>query len=159
MRIVDFVSENEPPRYIERPNSKYLKTDQELVMIRYGASAAGKVFMNHSGAIANNMFKINFHDGITPRFAMHYLSQTSIYLALNTSSGKSTMPAVNFKTVGQIPIPVVSISEQQRIVEILDRFDAICNDLTSGLPAEITARQKQYEYYRDKLLTFKELES
>ena len=156
LRIVDFVSENEPPRYIERPNSKYLKTDQELVMIRYGASAAGKVFMNHSGAIANNMFKINFHDGITPRFAMHYLSQTSIYLALNTSSGKSTMPAVNFKTVGQIPIPVVSISEQQRIVEILDRFDAICNDLTSGLPAEIAARQKQYEYYRDKLLTFKE---
>lgn len=40
------------------------------------------------------------------------------------------------------------------IVSILDRFDAICNDLTSGLPAEIEARQKQYEYYRDKLLTF-----
>lgn len=44
------------------------------------------------------------------------------------------------------------------IVKILDRFDVICNDLTSGLPAEIAARQKQYEYYRDKLLTFKELE-
>ena len=41
--------------------------------------------------------------------------------------------------------------------DILDRFDAICNDLTSGLPAEIEARQKQYEYYRDKLLTFKEV--
>lgn len=52
----------------------------------------------------------------------------------------------------QIPVP--SIEEQERIVGILDRFDALCNDLTSGLPAEIEARTKQYEYYRDKLLTF-----
>ena len=52
-------------------------------------------------------------------------------------------------------IPVPSLEIQARIVSILDRFDALCNDLTSGLPAEIEARQKQYEYYRDKLLTFK----
>lgn len=55
-----------------------------------------------------------------------------------------------------IKIPVPPLSEQQRIVDILDRFDTLCNDLTSGLPAEIEARKKQYEYYRDKLLTFKE---
>ena len=54
------------------------------------------------------------------------------------------------------PIPVPPLAEQARIVAILDRFDALCNDLTSGLPAEIEARRKQYEYYRDKLLTFKE---
>lgn len=54
-------------------------------------------------------------------------------------------------------IPVPPLEQQQRIVDILDRFDALCNDITSGLPAEIEARQKQYEYYRDKLLTFKEL--
>lgn len=54
-------------------------------------------------------------------------------------------------------IPVPPLEVQQRIVGILDRFDALCNDITSGLPAEIEARQKQYEYYRDKLLTFKEL--
>lgn len=56
-------------------------------------------------------------------------------------------------------IPVPSMSEQERIVSILDRFDTICNDLTSGLLAEIEARQKQYEYYRDKLLNFNEKES
>lgn len=53
--------------------------------------------------------------------------------------------------------PIISIKEQQRIVDILNRFDTLCNDITSGLPAEIEARQKQYEYYRDKLLTFKPL--
>ena len=58
--------------------------------------------------------------------------------------------------ISKAKIPVPPLSEQRRIVAILDRFDALCNDLTSGLPAEIEARRKQYEYYRDKLLTFKE---
>ena len=49
-----------------------------------------------------------------------------------------------------------TLEKQKEIVDILDRFDTLCNDLSSGLPAEIEARQKQYEYYRDKLLSFKE---
>ena len=59
--------------------------------------------------------------------------------------------------ISKAKIAVPPLDEQHRIVSILDRFDALCNDLTSGLPAEIAARQKQYEYYRDKLLTFKEI--
>ena len=57
----------------------------------------------------------------------------------------------------RIVLPIPPLEEQKRIVEILDRFDKLCNDLTEGLPAEIEARKKQYEYYRDKLLTFKEI--
>ena len=64
---------------------------------------------------------------------------------------------LNSTRVLSLQIDLPSIEEQKRIVSILDRFDAICNGLTSGLPAEIEARQKQYEYYRDKLLTFKEV--
>ena len=156
LRIVDFVSDNEPYRYIERPEDKYIKTEEELIMIRYGASAAGKVFMCHTGAIANNMFKINLNSGILPKYVMYYLSQTSIYTLLNTSGGKSTMPAINFKLVGSINIPIPPLSEQQRIVSILDKFEALVNDLTEGIPAEIAAVQEQYEYYRNKLLTFKQ---
>ena len=63
---------------------------------------------------------------------------------------------LNSTRILSLQIDLPSIEKQKRIVSILDRFDAICNDLTSGLPAEIEARQKQYEYYRDKLLTFKE---
>ena len=63
---------------------------------------------------------------------------------------------LNSTRILSLQIDLPSIEKQKRIVSILDRFDAICNDLTSGLPAEMEARQKQYEYYRDKLLTFKE---
>lgn len=58
--------------------------------------------------------------------------------------------------LNNFPVPIPSIEEQHRIVSILDRFDTLYNDLTSGLPAEIEARKKQYEYYRDKLLSFSE---
>ena len=58
--------------------------------------------------------------------------------------------------ISKAKIPVPSLSEQQHIVDFLDQFDALCNDLSCGLPAEIEARRKQYEYYRDTLLTFKE---
>lgn len=65
-------------------------------------------------------------------------------------------PKLMSNMMARISVPVPPLAEQSRIVSILDRFDALCNDLTSGLPAEIEARKKQYEYYRDKLLTFKE---
>ena len=57
----------------------------------------------------------------------------------------------------EILIPLPSLEEQQRIVDILDRFDKLCNDISEGLPAEIAARQKQYEYFREKLLSFKKI--
>ena len=60
--------------------------------------------------------------------------------------------------ISKAKITVPSIKEQKRIVGILDQFDALCHDISTGLPAEIEARQKQYEYYRDKLLNFKKLE-
>ena len=52
-------------------------------------------------------------------------------------------------------IPIPPLAEQERIVSILDKFDALVNDISIGLPAEIEARRKQYEYYRGRLLNFK----
>lgn len=70
----------------------------------------------------------------------------------------SGIPQLTAPTLGKQKILVPSMEIQERIVNILDIFSTICDDLKSGLPAEIAARQKQYEYYRDKLLTFKELQ-
>lgn len=69
------------------------------------------------------------------------------------------VPHITGENISALEIPVPPLEEQARIVSILDRFDALCNDLTSGLPAEIEARKKQYEYYRDKLLTFQEVKA
>ena len=70
------------------------------------------------------------------------------------ASEGGTIPRLYNDNIAKAVIAVPSIEEQKRVVSILDRFDAICNDLTGGLPAEMEARQKQYEYYRDKLLNF-----
>ena len=67
------------------------------------------------------------------------------------------LPIINTAKLATYKIPVPPISEQTRIVSILDCFDKLCNDISEGLPAEIEARRKQYEYYRDKLLSFEEV--
>lgn len=68
-----------------------------------------------------------------------------------------TVKSISMKLLGDLKIPVPPISEQQRIVTILDKFETLVNDLSLGLPAEIAAVQEQYEYYRNKLLTFNRL--
>ncbi|MDE6832814.1 MAG: restriction endonuclease subunit S, partial [Ruminococcus sp.] len=70
---------------------------------------------------------------------------------------KASIPRISRNVIEKIKIPVPPIEEQERIVNIFDKFDTLCNNLTKGIPAEIKAHKKQYEYYRDKLLTFKEL--
>ncbi|MDE6672921.1 MAG: restriction endonuclease subunit S [Ruminococcus sp.] len=67
----------------------------------------------------------------------------------------SAQPNLNLTQLSDFKFPYPPIEEQERIVKILDNFDTLCNDLTHGIPAEIALRKKQYEYYRDKLLTFK----
>lgn len=71
---------------------------------------------------------------------------------------KGGIPQLTVPTVKKLKIPIPPIKEQKRIISILDKFDALVNDTSIGLPAELKARRKQYEYYREKLLTFKELE-
>lgn len=93
--------------------------------------------------------------GVLNKFVYHYLITKSTYIKANVR--KASIPRLSRTVIEKIEIPVPPIEEQQRIVDILDRFDALCNDISAGLPAEIEARQKQYEYYRDKLLTFQEM--
>ncbi|MDU1224622.1 restriction endonuclease subunit S [Varibaculum cambriense] len=88
---------------------------------------------------------------IIPKFFYHAVSSCHIE---NFSTGSAARPSLTQTALKKIRIPVPPLAEQERIVAILDKFDALVNDLSSGLPAEIAARRKQYEYYRDQLLTF-----
>ena len=94
--------------------------------------------------------------GILPRFAFHAIQGKSKDILATTKKQGGTVDSLEFKKFLDYEIPLPSLEVQKRLVEVLDNFDAICTDLSSGLPAEIEARQKQYEYYRDKLLSFEE---
>lgn len=87
---------------------------------------------------------------VTPKYLYHAL-QVQNLSELNTAGG---VPSLTQTVLKRVRIPLPSLTEQERIVKILDKFDALVNDISSGLPAEIEARRKQYEYYRDRLLTF-----
>jgi len=87
------------------------------------------------------------------RYVFHWVSNE--YEKLK-AFGQGARADLNSGLIKNYPIPIPPLEEQARIVAILDKFDALVNDLSSGLPAEIQARRQQYEHYRDRLLTFKE---
>ena len=95
---------------------------------------------------------------VNPEY-MRYFFQTNAFwdTQINRLLQSSSMKNIPMEKIRKFILQIPSIEEQNRIVEVLNRFDTLCNDLSAGLPAEIEARQKQYEYYRDKLLSFKEL--
>lgn len=99
-------------------------------------------------------FHINDENIICTKFLFYVLNRNRQLLKYDNGVDQTNLRKDD---ILNISIPVPPIQEQQRIVDILDRFDALVNDISIGLPAEIAARQKQYEYYRDKLLTFKEI--
>ena len=92
---------------------------------------------------------------------MEKVKLTNSFISNFSYYGKPFSSDNHFSETGLrgIMIPVPPIDEQERIVSILDRFDKLCNDISEGLPAEIEARRKQYEYYRDKLLSFEEMKN
>ena len=88
-----------------------------------------------------------------------YYFHTSMFLSQKRKLAHGTkVIEVTPDKLNDVIISLPTLEKQKEIVEVLDRFDTLCNDLTTGLPAEIEARQKQYEYYRDKLLSFKKKE-
>lgn len=92
---------------------------------------------------------------LNPKYLYYELSSKKDEILKRKNTGG--VPSLNGCDLKTIPINVIDIEKQNKIVDILDKFYKITTDITSGLPAEIEARKKQYEYYRDKLLTFKEL--
>ena len=91
---------------------------------------------------------------ILPKFLRYLLSADHIKKEYMKKAAGGTVKSVPMAEMKRLRIPVPTIEHQEYIITILDKFNDVCTDITSGLPAEIEARQLQYEYYRDKLLTF-----
>jgi type I restriction enzyme S subunit len=91
---------------------------------------------------------------INIKFLFYYFYLLDDWCLKNTT--KSSFATVDMVGFRKFPIPIPPLAEQNRIVSILDKFDALVSDISNGLLSELNARRQQYEYYRNKLLTFKE---
>ena len=134
-------------------SAKWIPSD--CVIIAISGASAGRAAVNKI-PLTTNQHCCNFE--IDPakasyRYVFHWVSNE--YEKLK-ALGQGARADLNSAIIKNYPIAIPSLDEQDRIVSILDKFDALVNDLSIGLPAEINARRKQYEYYRDRLLTFRE---
>ena len=126
-----------------------------IVISRSGANAGFASYWNEPIFVSDG-FVLDAKPGIDMRFLFHVLKKQQA--KLHSMKRGSGVPHINSKMLANnVAIPVPPLEEQRHVVSILDRFDKLTNDLSSGLPAEIEARRKQYEYYRDRLLSFAEL--
>ncbi len=125
-----------------------------VIVAMYGATAA-KVAVNRIPLTTNQACcNLDIDSSVADfRYVYHWL--VNEYPRLR-ALGQGSQSNLNARQVKNYPILIPPLEEQRRIANILDKFDALVNDISSGLPAEIAARRKQYEYYRDRLLTFKE---
>ena len=148
----------EPDAYISRDKfeeykAAYSYPNKGDVLISAAGTIGRTVVFNGEDAYYqdSNIVWIANDESIVLNRYLYYCYQLQPW---NVSTG-GTIARLYNDNISKAKICVPSIKEQKRIISILDRFNALCNDISSGLPAEIKARTKQYEYYRDKLLTFK----
>jgi type I restriction enzyme S subunit len=142
--IVDYVSD-----YIFDGDYLLVSEDGANLVARVtpiAFSASGKIWVN------NHAHVLQFETYAERKFIEYYLNMIDIGRFISAAA----QPKLTQDNLNKIPVPAPTIEEQERIVAILDKFDALTTDISSGLPAEIAARNTQYEYYRDKLLSFKE---
>lgn len=184
--VVTFMNGKGHEKYIEDKgayivvNSKFISSDGKV--IKYSNSQISPVYENmilmvmsdlpNGKALAkcfivdaDNKYTLNQRIGaftirdknlINTRFLYYILNRNKLLLSYDNGVDQTNLRKGD---ILNIVIPIPPLSEQQRIVSILDKFDALVNDLSQGLPAEIAAVQEQYEYYRNKLLTFNHIKS
>jgi len=150
LRIIDFTQGNEPPRYVPISDKRYWISSDEIAIVRYGTP--GFVCRGLEGILANNMFKVIIKDkGLLGNSFLSSLLKSKIFQTpIKQKSSGGALQAISFGLIKDISVPVPPLQEQQRIVSILDTFEASIQNLE----AQLEQREKQYEYYRNKLLTF-----
>ena len=132
----------------------------DLLMARTGATY-GKTMLVDSdepAVYASFLIRIQFSDSqLLPSYYWHFAQSSLYWSQANAMVSTGGQPQFNANVLKLVKVPVPPLEEQERIVAILDKFDALVNDLSVGLPAELAARRTQYEHYRDRLMDFEEL--
>ena len=130
----------------------------ETAIITAGDGNVGKVYHYVEGKYALHQRAYRIHivsKDVIPKYFYHYMKY-AFGTYINKAMVQSSVSSIRRPMLNNFIVPIPKLEIQDRIVNILDNFDSICKDLNIGLPAEIEARKKQYEYYRDALLNFAE---
>ena len=138
------------PKYFEHGDILFAITGENIEDIAKSVAYTGNEKCLAGGDIVVMKHKQN------PRYLAHVLATTEARIQKGKGKVKSKVVHSSIPSIQEVEIPLPPLDVQERWANVLDNFDAICSDLKIGLPAEIDARKKQYEYYRDLLLTFAE---
>lgn len=130
--------------------------EKTIFMSINGTIGSLAYFNNEKIVLGKSVAYFNILSNFLSKKFLFYFLQTDYSLKyFETSKTGSTIKNLGLKALREFEIPLPTIDEQERIANMIEKFDAFTNDLSSGLPAEIQARRQQYEYYRNQLLTFK----
>lgn len=133
--------------------------DETAIITAGDGVGVGKVFHYVEGkyALHQRAYRIHINTpDVLPKFYFYYM-RNAFLSYIEKTMFQGSVASIRRPMLNAFPVPVPTIDKQKQIVKTIDYFDALNNEISAGLTAEIEARQKQYEYYRDKLLTFKEL--
>ena len=144
---------------LKNSSAKYVPKNSVVIALAGQGKTRGMVARIRIDLTTNqSLASLTFDESkVNPDYIFHFL-KTQYKKLRQISSGSGTRGGLNLQIISSYKIPIPSLTEQQRIVAILDKFDTFVNDISQGLPAEIEMRTKQYEYYRNKLLSFSKIE-
>lgn len=132
---------------------KAVYNKMNILVARVGANAGYTHLAQGGYDVSDNTLIVD----VKSEYSLKYIYYQLVNIGLNRYAKGGGQPLVTAGQIKEVVLPVPMKQEQERIVSILDRFDSLCNSISEGLPGEIEARNKQYEFYRDKLLSFKQL--
>ena len=142
-------------------SEKYLLTKGSLVVARTGATYGKTLYFDSDepSVYASFLIKIDFDNNqVLNRYYWHFTKTSLYWEQANKYVKVGGQQQFNSPALGRVCVPVPSITEQERIVKTLDKYDTYTRDMISALNTELESRKKQYAYYRDQLLTFKRKE-
>lgn len=143
----------------EKHGLKFFKKKTIFLSIN-GTIGSLAIYRDEKIVLGKSVAYFNITDNtLNPKFLYYYFQGNIARNYFESEKTGSTIKNLGLKALRTFEIPVPPLAEQERIVKILDQFDDLVNNISSGLPAEIKARRQQYEYYRAKLLTFKVMEN
>ena len=137
---------------------KYKPQKNDVYMVKSGSTTGKVAFVDTDIRfnIWSPLAAMRVNEKNSARFLFYLLQTERVQKQVKAKSSHGSQPNLGMRELEQFEVDIPPLDVQNRIVNVLDNFEKICSDLNIGLPAEIEARQKQYEYYRDKLLTFAE---